>query len=233
MTPRRAGPYGSGVPERNRVTPLGEVVAVPLRGAWTGNRGVVHGGVSGREIVRSHTTTAWIVCALEYRGWVAPRWEPGRWTALFFHDEAVALAAGHRPCALCRRPAFTAFRDAVRAATGRPGLRAGDLDRLLHAERREPGARGPRPGRTHRADWAGLPDGVVVLDGGGPRLVLGDRTVGWTVRGYGAAAPRPAAGPVVVVTPPTSVAALRQGYPVQVDPGALRAVGRGTGVRRP
>lgn len=208
------------MPERNRVTPFGDVVAVPLRGAWMGNRGVVHGGASGRAIVRSHTTTAWIVCALAYRGWVAPRWEPGRWTALFFHDEAVALAAGHRPCALCRRPAFTAYRDAARAATGDPGLRAPDLDRRLHAERRDPTTRRPR---RHEGDWSLLPDGVFVLDRGGPRLVLGERTVGWTVRGYGDATARPSHGPVVVLTPPTSVAALGRGYRAQVHPTAVRA----------
>lgn len=214
------------MPERNRVTPLGDVVAVPLRGAWTGNRGVVHGGPSGHEIVRSHTTTAWIVCALEYRGWVAPRWEPGRWTALFFHDEAVALAAGHRPCALCRRSAFTSYRDAVRAAQDRPALRAPDLDRRLHAERRDAATRRPR---RHEGDWARLPDGVFVLDRGGPRLVLGDRTVGWTPRGYGDASARPRRGPVVVLTPATTVAALGHGYRAQVDPAALRAVGDDAG----
>lgn len=210
------------MPERNRVTPCGDVVAAALRGAWTGNRGVVHGGPSGREIVRSHTTPAWIVCALEYRGQVAPRWEPGRWTALFFHDEAVALAAGHRPCALCRRPAFTAYRDAVRAATGEPGLRAPDLDRRLHAERRDrrTGAR-----RRHPLPWVELPDGVFVVAGGGPRLVLGAVTVGWDERGYGAARRRPLRGEVAVLTPPTTVAAVRAGYPVQVDAAAWAAAG--------
>lgn len=217
-----AAAYGDRVPERNRVTPDGEVVAAPLRGAWTGNRGVVHGGPGGRDIVRSHTTRAWIVCALHWRGQVAPRWEPGRWTALFFHDEAVALAAGHRPCALCRRPAFVAYRDAVRDEAGEPTLRAPDLDRRLHTERRDAATRGRR---RHRLAWTGLPDGAFVVDGGGPRLVLGDVTVGWDPRGYGVARPRPASGEVLVLTPPTSLAALQRGYPVQVDGAARAAAG--------
>src|SRR3984893_16301087 len=40
------------------------------------------------------------------------------WTELFFLDEAVALAAGHRPCFFCRRAAAEAFRGAWAAAIG-------------------------------------------------------------------------------------------------------------------
>ncbi|MDQ2756596.1 MAG: hypothetical protein M3Y71_08535 [Actinomycetota bacterium] len=217
------------MPERNRVTPLGEVVAVALRGAWTGNRGVIHGSAAdaddphrrtGHDIVRSHTTTAWIICALSYRDEVAPRWEPGRWTAIFFHDEAVALAAGHRPCARCRRPAFTAYRDAVRAGSGDPGLGAGQLDARLHAERRD---RTTRRRRWHRAPWTDLPDGAFVLEGGTPRLVLGDEVVTWGRQGYAATAARPRSGWATVVTPPTSLVALRAGYPVQIGARPGRA----------
>ena len=78
--------------ERNRVTPTGEIVATPLRGAWTGNRGVLH---EGREIVRSHGGNLWITCALEFRGRHRELWIPNRWTPLFFHDEAVAFADKH------------------------------------------------------------------------------------------------------------------------------------------
>src|SRR6202161_4797773 len=96
---------------RNRVTPYGAIVVSPLRDSWMGNRGCIH---AGREIVRPWNGKRWITCALAFKGWVAPKWAPGRWTALFFHDEAVAFAAGHRPCALCRRPAYHAYL----AATG-------------------------------------------------------------------------------------------------------------------
>jgi hypothetical protein len=40
-------------PARNRVTPMGDIEAIPLRGAWTGNRGILH---SGHEIVRFHAS---------------------------------------------------------------------------------------------------------------------------------------------------------------------------------
>lgn len=102
-------------PSRNRVTPLGDIEAFPLRGAWTGNRGILH---SGREIVRFHASDLWITCALEFRGWWREQWLPNRWTHLFFHDEAVSFAAGHRPCAECRRESYRSYQDAWAAAFG-------------------------------------------------------------------------------------------------------------------
>src|SRR5689334_17601276 len=103
-------------PARNRVTPTGEIVAIPLRGAWTGNRGILHGGAEGREIVRSHASDLWITCALQFKDWWHEQWRPHHFTWLYFQDEAVSFAAGHRPCALCRRPAYDAFRAAWASA---------------------------------------------------------------------------------------------------------------------
>ena len=100
--------------ERNRVTPLGDIVALPLRGAFTGNRGCLH---EGRRIVRFHAGDLWIICALSFRGRWNEQWLPRRFTWLFFHDEAVALAAGHRPCGECRHLSYVAYRDAWADAT--------------------------------------------------------------------------------------------------------------------
>src|SRR6201989_1635980 len=108
-------------PARNRVTPLGDIVAIPLRGAWTGNRGVLH---SGREIVRFHASDLVITCALEFRGRRREQWLPRRFTWLYFHDEAVSFAAGHRPCAECRREAYTRYRAAWADALGGAAPRA-------------------------------------------------------------------------------------------------------------
>lgn len=100
------------------MTPFGEIVAIGQRGLFMGNRGSLH---QDRTIVRRWQVRRWITCLLEFKGWVAPKWEPGRWTPLFFWDEAVALAAGHRPCALCRRGDFDAWLDAwVSAFDDRP-----------------------------------------------------------------------------------------------------------------
>jgi hypothetical protein len=188
---------------RNRVTPLGDIVAIPLRGAWTGNRGCLH---RGQEIVRFHASDLWIVCELEFRGWHSELFRPGRFTWLFFHDEAVAFAAGHRPCALCRRASYNAYR----AALG--GLSAAEINKQLHSERI---VRGTHRRRLHRTPWRELPDGAFVLDGT-PRLVLGDALVEWTTSGYGRRSPRPARGDAETITPPSTLEVLRAGYPVQI-----------------
>ena len=96
-------------PARNRVTPMGEIEAFPLRGAWTGNRGILH---AGHEIVRFHASDLWITCALEFRGRRHEQWQPHHYTFLYFHDEAVSFAAGHRPCAECRRESYNSYRAA-------------------------------------------------------------------------------------------------------------------------
>lgn len=225
--------------EQNRVTPLGEIVAVPLRGVWTGNRGVLHEGGSasegqgGHRIVRSHASDLWITCALEFRGRWREQWLPHRYTHLFFHDEAVSFAAGHRPCAECRRGDYRAYQQAwaaeVITARSPAGHRTPDpvlapvavqlpsakqLNAQLHSERIVPGT---HRRRLHELPWAGLPDGTFVLEDGQPALVLGDALVPWTTDGYGARRPRPAAGTATVITPPSTVAVLRAGYPVQID----------------
>jgi hypothetical protein len=103
---------------RNRVTPLGEIEAFPLRGAWTGNRGILH---RGHEIVRFHAGDLWITCALAFRGRRHEQWQPHHYTFLYFHDEAVSFAAAEpRTARAVRaeapRPAPTNRRH--RAATG-------------------------------------------------------------------------------------------------------------------
>jgi hypothetical protein len=189
-------------------------MAIPLRGAWLGNRGIVH---RGTEVVRNHAGPAWIICALHYQDRRLAQWAPHHYTILFFHDEAVALAAGHRPCALCRRPAYRAFRDAASSTETLPGAK--DLDRTLHSERLVAGTR--RRQLHHRA-WSALPDGVFVVVDDEPRLVVGDALIDWTARGYTAARPRPTRGQARVITPPLSVAALLAGYPVQIDGAATQ-----------
>jgi len=191
------------VPERNRVTPYGEIVATPLRGSWLGNRGCIH---RGHDIVRGWASKLWITCALEYKGWVAPKWVPNRWTALFFYDEALAFAAGHRPCALCRRADYNRYRAAV-------GIdRAVDIDAQLHAERVL-----NRRKRTHMFPWRDLPRGAFVDSGGVAHIVLEDVIRPWTPdRGYGVATPRPDHGDAVVLTPPLSLHALKSGYSVHI-----------------
>jgi hypothetical protein len=202
-------------PARNRVTPLGEIEAIPLRGAWTGNRGILH---SGREIVRFHASDLWITCALEFRGRHQRQWQPHHYTFLFFHDEAVSFAAGHRPCAECRRQSYDAYRAAWSEALGVGLPSAKQINRQLHGERI---VRGTHRRRFCELPWAGLPDGAFVLHDGAPAVVVGAQLVEWTREGYRGRRARPARGTATVITPPSTVAVLGAGYRAQIDDGAF------------
>jgi hypothetical protein len=117
---------------RNRVDPWGDLHAVPARGLFTGNRGCLVD--DDRRLVRHHRSSLWIVCVTEYKDWRFPLDKPRHWTPLFFLDDAVALAAGHRPCGLCRRPAYEAYRRAVGGA-GPVTIAAAELNWRLSTER--------------------------------------------------------------------------------------------------
>jgi hypothetical protein len=199
------------VPERNRVTPAGEIVATPLRGAWTGNRGVLH---EGREIDRFHGGNLWITCALEFRGRHRELWIPNRWTPLFFHDEAVAFAAGHRPCGECRHAEYQAYKAAWADGLGGAPPAAGEMNRRLHEERI---FRGTHERRLHEVFWPDLPDGAFVAGEDAPELVLGDELVAWGPAGYGERRRRPRRGTATAITPPATLAVLRSGYSAQID----------------
>ncbi len=209
--------------------PWGDLRAEAARGLFTGNRGCLVD--DQRRLVRHHRGSLWITCVTEYRGRRHELDQPRRWTPLFFLDEAVALAAGHRPCGECRPAAYRAYRDGVAAGLGlaAQAVRAGDLNRRLAAERLNPG-RGLERGR-HRRLWSSaygsLPPGTVIVDPAAPGqalLVTGGGVRPFTFEGWGtllAAAPR---GEVDVLTPPTSVLALTHGFEPVLHPTAA-AVG--------
>jgi hypothetical protein len=194
------------------VTPFGEIVAVGGRGALMGNRGGrLHergGWTLGR---RRWVSRQWICCVLDVPGRPEQNarraWDhPTRYTELFFLDEPTALASGHRPCFECRRRAAEAFRDALAAAGGGAPLAAPELDRRLHAERLDGRAK-----RTHRLRCEGLPNATSIVIGGAAHMLRGDAALPWTAAGYAPPVRRPR-GEVEVLTPPTSLAALRGGY---------------------
>ena len=192
------------MPLQNRVTPLGELVADPARGLVYGNRGCLH-DAEGR-IRRRFAVRRWIACRLVFKDWHrAPLLQPGRFTELFFLDEATAFAAGHRPCALCRREDYDRFTTLWADLHGERG--ADTIDERLHAERVDPATRAHR---LHAADLDELPDGAFVLDES-PKLVLGRELLTWSLGGYVARAPRPS-GPATLVTPPSLAAVLEAGW---------------------
>lgn len=207
------------MPRRNRVDPWGDLRAVDARGSFTGNRGCLVD--DDRSLVRHHFGNLWITCLTSFRGHHHPLDDPHRWTPLFFLDEAVALAAGHRPCGYCRPEAYRSYRDAVTTALGRHApLRASELNRRLARERLRRG-RGLDRGGDRRL-WPStldeLPDGTVVVIDHEPRLVVGEHTLGFSFDGWHGPSRR-GEGLVDVLTPPTSVAAVRHGYvPVLSQP---------------
>ena len=211
------------MPLQNRVTPFGDLVAVPARGALTGNRGRLHD--ASRQIVRRQVSgyRAWVTCRLEFKG----RWRavmaPHGYTELFFLDEATALAAGHRPCGECRRGDYRRFKAAWLAGNPDRGLAGpvpiGALDRELHRDRSTSGG---LP-RTFLADLATLPDGAFVARGATALLVGGEALWPWSPEGYGDPTPKDATGPVTVLTPLSTVRALAAGYAPSVHPSARRA----------
>ena len=185
---------------QNRVLPTGEIVADPARGMFTGNRGCLHD--DQRQLGRARWKgKAWICCALQYKGWQRQVMTPRRWTELFFLDEAVAMAAGHRPCAVCRRPAYDAFRDAW------GGARAAEIDAILHDARVAP----DRRQRRFQTEAAALPEGCFVLWQDQPHLLQAQTAYPYTVAGYQAPRSRPS-GEVTVLTPAPMLAVLRAGY---------------------
>jgi hypothetical protein len=199
------------VPLPNRVDPFGRFVAHPARGFLMGNRGGRLHDPATRQLGRRRwTSKVWIACALDFRGRRRSVWGEG-YTELFFCDEVTALAAGHRPCFECRRADAHAFRDALRAQ-GLPAAKAGDIDTRLHAERLS-------PRKAFAAD--ALPDGTMVSPDGVTAFALrGDRALPWSPAGYGTPISRPR-GMVILLTPPTSVAALAAGYPPAWHPSAV------------
>jgi hypothetical protein len=192
---------------QNRVTPTGEIVADPGRGLLMGNRGCLHG--QGRDLGTSRwRSKLWICCTLTWKDVRRDPMPPGRWTALFFLDEATAFAAGHRPCAYCRRADFLAYARAWGRAAGIPDRPyAAEMDAALHAERVDSYRRRQRT-RTVATD--GLPDGVMVGLGGGSALLVGGWLVPWSFAGYGTPVRPPET--VELLTPPATVAAIAAGY---------------------
>lgn len=193
------------MPLQNRVTPFSAIERSPHRGLFTGNRGCLHN--ADRELVTQRwRSKAWIICELEFRGWRRTLMSPGRWTELFFLDEATAFAAGHRPCAYCRRERFNEY---IRLAADSLGVRplAREVDPLLHEQRLAP---------RSLCSIAEMPDGAMVARGNQAFLVFGGSLLEWSHAGYGS--PQPAHGEYEVLTPAASLAAIRGGYPLVVNP---------------
>jgi hypothetical protein len=209
------------MPLQNRVTPFGEIIATPARGTFMGNRGVLHDDNKKLGTARWRTK-AWITCVLEFKGRRRTVMGPGTYTELFFLDEATACAAGHRPCAECRRSDFARFTTAWASGMDRtacPRVSAKEIDARLHQERLSHLGRAKR---TFEAPVDQLPGSVMVARRELPEqvlLVLGGSLYPWSPEGYGAPLPR-RSGIVHVLTPPSITMAIAAGYQPQIHPTA-------------
>jgi hypothetical protein len=205
------------------VTPFGEIIVTAERGTFMGNRGRLHDAAG--HVRRAWRVRRWLVCVPDFRGRRRTVMAPNSYTELFFLDEATALAAGHRPCAECRHARFLDFCRAWQPAQPGTGSSqrptAGEIDERLHAERiAADGSKRSYPGALD-----GLPDGVFVILGAGAEqayLVWGGRLLAWSPGGYRESRPRPKRQRVRVLTPASTVAAIRSGYVPEVHASAAR-----------
>jgi len=192
---------------QNRVTPFGDILAIPQRGLLTGNRGIIHDPATKTLLTRRWTSKAWLVCTCDYKNRRRDVMAERSWTELFFLDEAVALAAGHRPCFFCRREAALAFSAAWGDAKGESQPTATAIDAVLHHERLDHGRKRihPVPGPI-----PALPDGAMVVASGSAFTLARSRAYRWTTEGY--EPPEKLEHADGLLTPPSTLSALQAGY---------------------
>ena len=169
-----------------------------------GNRGILHD--DHRRIVRLWQSRRWIACRLRYKGIRRQIMRPHAWTELFFLDEATAFAAGHRPCAECRREDYRRFQSLWQRHVG-TSASANDMDARLDTERRT-----GRKKRTYRADIRDLPSGAFIAIDDRAWLVWNNSFFAWSDAGYHTQRARPTSEEVDVLTPPSIVAVFKAGY---------------------
>lgn len=204
------------MPRQNRVDPFGNLQATPDRGMLMGNRGCLHDDAG--QIRKAFARKAWVACRLEWKGIQRKVFTPGRYTELFFLDEATALAAGHRPCNDCRSEAYLAFKTAWQATQAGGGfVKAEAMDVQIHVER----ITASKEKRTFAAQLGNLPDGVMVIlpqSPEEPRLLWHGKIWEWSFRGYSAPRDADPGLNVDVLTPASICAVLSKGYPATVHP---------------
>jgi hypothetical protein len=205
------------MPLQNRVNPHAVLISTPERGAWTGNRGVIHN--DRKEIVKNYAIKPWITCALEYKGMHRIVMTPKRWTELFFLDEATALAAGHRPCGYCRFADFKRFKSLWLAVNGEQynfseKTKMSAIDEIIHQERLdENGVK-----KTYKALLMTLPDGTFITfeNKSKSHLWFQKNMYEWSFSGYAKITSFKKNQEVNVLTPLSYVAVLKAGYVPQV-----------------
>lgn len=207
------------MPLQNRVDPWGSLQSVSARGAWLGNRGILHD--ENRQVVAPWRHKSWVTCKLEFQGRKREIFSPGKYSELFFLDEATALSAGHRPCAECRRERYSEFKAiwcTVNLENGSStDISVAQIDKQLQMERAVRGG-----GKvTYRTDFGAVPAGAFIEIGGGAFLLWQGRLHQWSVHGYSPTNLVPSQLDVVtMLTPASIVRALQHGFRPQVHESA-------------
>ena len=195
---------------QNRVDPFGNIIRTTERGLVTGNRGILHN--EEKEITRKYKLTAWIACALEFKGRKRVVMSPNRWTELFFLDEATSFAAGHRPCFECRRQDAVHFKSSWLRGNAEYGFNEKvpirEIDKVMQQER----ITGNGEKVTYNERISKLPDGTFFIFEGNPYLLIGGSMHLWTPSGYKVGIVLSKDMLVQVLTPESVVNAFRAGY---------------------
>lgn len=210
------------MPLQNRVCPNGDIVAVADYGTFMGNRGNIHDG--DKKIVRPYRSKSWITCKIKYKNKRRQIMSPGRWTELFFLDEATAFSAGHRPCAFCRYPDFKEFKDLwLKANADEHEMKSTsilEIDKILHNERMD----ATKAKKTYAESLYNLPDGTLILL---PErieayyLYYQGCLFAWSFQGYSDVIREPSNCEVLVLTPRSIVNTFKMGYKPNVHATAL------------
>jgi hypothetical protein len=205
------------MPLQNRVNPFSKIVRTPERGAFTGNRGVIHNGQ--KEIIKNHAVKYWITCRLEYKGMHREVMTANRWTELFFLDEATAFAAGHRPCGFCRHADFKRFKTLWLQANGKKhslieNVKMDIIDNIIHKERLDDN----NVQKTFSASLKTLPDGVFIklMNNENAFLWHQQNLYEWSFKGYKKITAFNKNQMVYVLTPRSYVEVFKNGYSPQI-----------------
>lgn len=204
------------MPLQNRVDPWGHIHAVKARGAFLGNRGILHN--DSKQIIRSHQHQAWVTCLLAFKNRKRNLMSPGTYTELFFLDEATAFAAGHRPCGECRRERYQEFKDLwVKANLDQPAkqVRVSEINTFMHKERVH---RGRKVTCTYTFDK--LPIGCMFARGEAVYLKSQGGVFQWSFNGYNPLRQFDVTDKVSVLTPQSVIKVFELGFTPQIHESA-------------
>jgi hypothetical protein len=199
---------------KNRVDPFGQFISTTARGLWMGNRGVIHN--ADKEITHTFRHKAWITCVLQFKGRSRTVMTPGRWTELFFLDEATAFAAGHRPCFECRREDAKRFK--YYWIQGNPRYKfemstsITQIDDVIHRERID----SDKKKIKHQCLSSAIPTGAFVSMNDQSYVFAKQTLHRWTPFGYEETIAMPEDSDLTILTPKSIVNAFRAGYVPQV-----------------